>query len=432
MNSYDKNNFIGLIPLIIFLILYLSIGIITNNFNSMPLMIGIIIASIISIIIPNKDKKINIEKRINIFCKGGGQKDLILMVIIFLMAGGFYGIAKKMNAVNSVTNLGLSILPTRLILPGLFIIGCIISFAMGTSMGTVAALMPIAISLSLRTHSNILIFCGTVIGSAMFGDNLSMISASVIAANKTQNVNQNEKLKTNLLMIAPAWIFNIFLLSIYPIQNIKIYSSSYHYNIIDLFPYIIVIILSFSGLNVLSVLFFGIISGIIIGVYHGNFGIIQSMNIIHKGMLSMEDMALIAILVGGLVEVMGYLGGINWLLTALTKKVKNAKGGELAIACLVSLLDIITTNDTISIITAGPLAKDISNKYKIAPKRTASILTTFSCIFNGIIPYGGQLLVAGGLAKISPIKIVPYSWYCLLMLLSSTLFIIIKKNKVVN
>ena len=422
-----QGSFWGLVPLLVFLVLYVITGITTNNFNSMPLMIGIMIASAIALLMPKAGvkKQLSFTEKVTKYCTGGGDNGLILMVIIFLMAGGFYGVSKSMHAVDAVTNLGLSILPLKLILPGLFVIGCIISFAMGTSMGTVAALMPIAVSLALKTHGNMALFCGTIVGSAMFGDNLSMISASVIAADRTQDVQAAAKFKTNFLMIFPALVINIILLAMQPLGKNVHLSGDYHYDIVNLLPYVVVIVLSFTGMNVLPVLTIGMLTGIVIGVWHGNFSLIKSMTIIHNGMLSMEDMALIAILVGGLVALMDYLGGIDWILNLLTRRVKSSRGGEFAIASLVSLLDIITTNNTISIITAGPLAKDISERFNIPPARTASNLATFSCIFNGLIPYGGQLLVAGGLAGISPIKIVPYSWYCLLMLASSIIFILI-------
>lgn len=429
-NKQSKGSFWGLVPLLTFLVLYIITGISTHNFNSMPLMIGIFIASAVALMMRKKGEKerTTFAQRITKYCIGGGDDGLILMVIVFLLAGGFYGVSKGMHAVDAVTNLGLDILPAKLILPGLFVIGCVISFAMGTSMGTVAALMPIGVSLALKMHGNMALFCGTVVGSAMFGDNLSMISASVIAATRTQDVSMMEKFKTNIAMLLPAIILNIGLLAMQPIGKVAL--GGYHpYDLVNLLPYILVIILSFTGMNVLLVLTLGILTGIVIGVLHDDFSLVKSMTVVHQGMMSMEDMALIAILVGGLVALMDYLGGVDWIINVLTRKIKTAKGGEFAIAALVSLLDIITTNNTVSIITAGPLAKDIGQRFKIAPPRIASDLVTFSCAFNGLIPYGGQLLVAAGLAGISPMQIVPYSWYCLLMLVSSSIFIMMSRRQ---
>ena len=429
--KHGKGSFWGLVPLLTFLVLYIITGVSTQNFNSMPLMIGILIASAVALMMHRKGEidRTTFAERVTKYCVGGGDDGLILMVIVFLLAGGFYGVSKGMHAVDAVTNLGLDILPVKLILPGLFVIGCIISFAMGTSMGTVAALMPIGVSLALKIHGNMALFCGTVVGSAMFGDNLSMISASVIAATRTQDVSMMKKFKTNIAMLLPAIIVNLVLLAMQPVGQGVHLSGNHPYDLLNLLPYILVIVLSFTGMHVILVLTLGILTGVAIGVFHGDFSLVKSMTVIHNGMISMEDMALIAILVGGLVALMDYLGGIDWIINALTRKIKSAKGGEFAIAGLVSLLDIITTNNTVSIITAGPLAKDIGDQFGISAPRIASDLVTFSCAFNGLIPYGGQLLVAAGLAKISPMQIVPYSWYCLLMLASSIGFILLSRGR---
>ncbi|WP_283601935.1 Na+/H+ antiporter NhaC family protein [Ligilactobacillus aviarius] len=429
--KHGKGSFWGLVPLLTFLVLYIITGVSTQNFNSMPLMIGILIASAVALMMHRKGEidRTTFAQRVTKYCVGGGDDGLILMVIVFLLAGGFYGVSKGMHAVDAVTNLGLDILPVKLILPGLFVIGCIISFAMGTSMGTVAALMPIGVSLALKIHGNMALFCGTVVGSAMFGDNLSMISASVIAATRTQDVSMMKKFKTNIAMLLPAIIVNLVLLAMQPVGQGVHLSGNHPYDLLNLLPYILVIILSFTGMHVILVLTLGILTGVAIGVFHGDFSLVKSMTVIHNGMMSMEDMALIAILVGGLVALMDYLGGIDWIINALTRKIKSAKGGEFAIAGLVSLLDIITTNNTVSIITAGPLAKDIGDQFGISAPRIASDLVTFSCAFNGLIPYGGQLLVAAGLAKISPMQIVQYSWYCLLMLASSIGFILLSRDR---
>ena len=429
--KHGKGSFWGLVPLLTFLVLYIITGVSTQNFNSMPLMIGILIASAVALMMHRKGEvdRTKFAERVTKYCVGGGDDGLILMVIVFLLAGGFYGVSKGMHAVDAVTNLGLDILPVKLILPGLFVIGCIISFAMGTSMGTVAALMPIGVSLALKIHGNMALFCGTVVGSAMFGDNLSMISASVIAATRTQDVSMMKKFKTNIAMLLPAIIVNLVLLAMQPVGQGVHLSGNHPYDLLNLLPYILVIVLSFTGMHVILVLTLGILTGVAIGVFHGDFSLVKSMTVIHNGMMSMEDMALIAILVGGLVALMDYLGGIDWIINALTRKIKSAKGGEFAIAGLVSLLDIITTNNTVSIITAGPLAKDIGDQFGISAPRIASDLVTFSCAFNGLIPYGGQLLVAAGLAKISPMQIVPYSWYCLLMLVSSIGFILLSRDR---
>lgn len=435
MEEKIKGSFLGLIPLIVFLVIYMFSGLYTGSFENMPLMVGILIASGVALLLNNKKaEKKNFETRVDMYCEGGGEKTLILMVLIFILAGAFSGVASKMGAVSSIVNIGLSIIPPNLILPGLFIIGCILSFAMGTSMGTVSALMPIAIDIANKTDINMPLIAGVVVGSAMFGDNLSFISDTTIAATRTQEVSMKSKFQENILMVLPAIIVNFILLVFHPVGAIDLGNHS-DFSIINIIPYITVIGLSLVGINVVITMSISVIVAMLIGIFNGSFTFVESFKIIHNGMLGMEDMAVIAIFVGGLVALMKYLGGIDWLLYTLSKNTKTSKGGELSIAALVSLIDVSTTNNTISIIAAGPIAANIADKFGISRKRTASILDLFSSAFNGISPFAGQLLVAGGLAKISPISIMPYVWYCILMIIFGIIEIIIgyphffKKNK---
>lgn len=282
-----------------------------------------------------------------------------------------------MHASDSITNFCLSILPSSMVLPGLFLIGCILSFSMETSMGTVSALMPIAISLANATGFNMALVCGVVVGGSMFGDNLSFISDTTIAVTRTQDIPMRDKFKANMLMVLPAVIITLILLALQTTGGSFAVVKG-EYNIVNMLPYVIVIALSLLGANVITVMSTGVLVGVIIGVMHGDFTLIGSLAIIHEGMTWMEDMSLIAILVGGLVVLMNYLGGIDWLLYNLTKKTKTTRGAELSIAALVSLIDISTTNNTISIITEGPIARDIADEYNIPRARTASILDLFS------------------------------------------------------
>ncbi|WP_137665808.1 Na+/H+ antiporter NhaC family protein [Enterococcus hulanensis] len=425
-----KGNFMGMLPLLIFLALYMFTGLSTGSFENMPLMIGITIACAIALIMNKKDEKISFDEKVAIFCKGAGESTLILMVIIFLLAGAFYGVANEMHAVDSVSNLGLSILPSNMILPGIFLIACLLSFAMGTSMGTVAALAPIAIDIAEKTNSNVALLCGIVVGGAMFGDNLSFISDTTIAATRTQEVSMKSKFKANILIVLPAVLINLILLSLQKIDTSAITEGTYQYDLVNILPYILVIVLSLVGMNVINVMTLGVLSGLAIGLLHGDFGLTGFMKTVHEGMMSMQDMALIAVLVGGLVALMKHLGGIDWLLYNLTKGVKTRRGAEFSIAALVSLIDIATTNNTISIIAAGPLAKDIADRFDISRSRTASILDLFASAFNGLLPYAGQLLVVGGLAGVSPVSIMPYNWYSMLMIVAGSLSIILQVPKV--
>ncbi|OEJ13655.1 sodium:proton antiporter [Brachyspira hampsonii] len=424
MEEENKGSFLGLIPLIIFLAIYMFSGLYTGSFENMPLMVGILISSGAALLLNKKSDKKKFETKVDMYCEGGGEKTLILMVLIFILAGAFSGAASKMGAVSSIVNMGLSIIPANLILPGIFVIGCILSFSMGTSMGTVSALMPIAIDLANKTNINMPLIAGVVVGSAMFGDNLSFISDTTIAATRTQEVSMKSKFQENIFMVLPAIIVNIILLMFQPVGTIDIGNHS-NFSIINIIPYIAVIGLSLSGINVVITMSISIIIAIIIGIFNGSFTLVESFKIVHNGMMGMEDMAIIAVFVGGLVALMKHLGGIDWILYTLSKNTKTSKGGELSIAALVSLIDISTTNNTVSIIAAGPIAANIADKFGISRKRTASILDLFSSAFNGISPFAGQLLVAGGLAKISPISIVPYVWYCILMIIFGIIEIII-------
>lgn len=426
MSSAKKGSFKGLMPLIIFVVLYVITGVVTGKFDSMPLLVGIIIATVISFVFspPEGTEKLSFDQKVITFCKGGGEPTLIMMVVIFILAGAFQGVASEMGAVSSVTNLGLSILPGKMILPGIFVIGCILSFAMGTSMGTIIALMPVAVNVAVKTGVNPALMAGVVVGGAMFGDNLSFISATAIASAQTQNVTQREKFKLNIITYLPAIVINIVLLALYPIKDIAI-SSSYDYNLVEIIPYVLVIVLSLAGMNVMPVMLVGVCSGIVIGVISGDFGLIGSMEFVQKGMAGMEDMAIIAVFVGGLVEVMKYLGGIQWLMDTLGKRTKSKKGAEMSIGLLVTLLCVATTNNTIAIITVGPLATEIGERFNLARARVAAILSMFGTHIQGVIPYAGQLLVAGGMAKVSPVEVMPWVWYCYLTLIFSILFVVL-------
>lgn len=417
-----KGSFMGLLPLVIFLVVYFAMGIGTGDFGNFPLMIGIFLASGISLFMksPVAEKKSFTEKMV-MFCKGGGDDTLILMVIIYMLAGAFYGVASGMHATDTVTNIGISILPANMILPGLFLIGCILSFSMGTSMGTVAALMPIGIDIASKTGVSVALVSGIVVGGAMFGDNLSFISDTTIAATTTQGIGNKEKFKANIFMVGPAVIITVVALALYPIDATKI-SAGGAINFVNLVPYILIIALSLAGMHAVMAM---TISVMVIGVFHGDFSFVKSFTVVHEGMQGMQDMAVIAIFVGGLVAIMQYLGGIDWLLNKLAKGMKSKVGAELSIAALVSLVDVATTNNTISIIAVGPIAKDISEEFDIAPARTASILDLFSSAFNGLTPYAGQLLTAGAMAKIAPVTIMPYVWYDILMIIFGVIFIVI-------
>ncbi|MCY6356166.1 Na+/H+ antiporter NhaC family protein [Clostridium sp. ZS2-4] len=421
-NQENRNSFLGLTPLLLFLVILMGTGIITKSFTNMPILVAFIFVLAYSLCLNRKGEKLSLDEKVEIFSRGGGEPTIILMVIIFILAGAFYSVANAMGAVEATVNLGLSILPTKAILPGIFLIGCVISFAMGTSMGTVTALTPIAIGMSQQTGISLPLIVGTVVGGAMFGDNLSFVSDTTIAATRTQGVELRDKFKMNGLIVLPAVIVTLIILAFIPIGSAAIKVGPY--SLLRVLPYISIIIFALIGLNVMAVLAIGILTGSVLGLALGSFNFVELLGFIQRGFGWMQDLSLIAIVIGGIVALMDYYGGIGFLLDKVTSKVKTKKGAELGIAALASLIDLATANNTIAIVTAGPLAKDITKEYDIDPRRTASLLDIFSSAFQGIVPYGGQILVAAGLAKLSPVQLVPYSIYSMLMIIFGILAIV--------
>ncbi|MFC6253699.1 Na+/H+ antiporter NhaC family protein [Secundilactobacillus hailunensis] len=417
-----KGNFVGLLPLLFFLVLYISSGVLTGSFDNMPLLVAMMLASIVAFLLKGDNKQDTFNDKLTVYFKGAGQETMILMIIIFLLAGAFYYVTKSMHAVETITDIGLTYLPKSFLVPGVFILGCILSFAMGTSMGTVAALMPIAASIAQMAHISMPLMAGVVVSGAMFGDDLSLISGSAIVSAKTQGVTIFDKFKTNAIMVIPAVLITIALLMTVHVGDANVGGlGTIHW--LDILPYIVVIALSFMNINVLIVLLMGIVTATVIGISAGSFDFIGALDSIHKGMLSMADISLISIVVGGLAALMTHMGGIQWLLDKITKHAHGALGGKFAVAFLILLLDLITTNNTVSIMIAGPISKDLSDTYQISKSYTASILDVFSCVGQGLIPYGGQLLMAGAIAQVSAASIVPYSWYCMVLGVVSVLFL---------
>ena len=403
-----KGSFLGLVPLLIFLLIYASTGIFTDKIDNMPLLVAFTITAAIALCLnsPNKEK-INFEQRVEIFCKGAGDSTILLLVIIFLLAGAFYSVTDAMGGVKSMVNLGLTLLPLKMLLPGLFIIGCILSFAMGTSMGTVSALTPIAVGIANETGISLPLICGVVVGGAMFGDNLSFISDTTIAATRTQEVEMKDKFKVNFLIVLPAVILNIIVLSFIGGKGVQ--GAVYEYSLLNLIPYVSIIVLALIGINVIIVLTIGVVLGLIIGLINNSFTFIEMFSVVQRGMGWMENMAVISLIIGGVVAIMQYLGGVDYLLENLTKKIKSKKGAEFGISILVSLLC---------------LAKDIADKFSVDRRRVAGLLDMFSSAFQGLMPYAGQILVPAGIAQISPVSIVPYSWYSMFMIVMGILAII--------
>lgn len=412
MEETKKGNAWALIPLIIFVGMFLGVVIITGDFTTMPLNVAILVATIVGLVLNRKE---SFQKKVEIFTKGAGHSNIILMMLIFLLAGAFSQTTEDMGGVKSTVNLGLSLIPENLIIVGLFVICMFVSLSMGTSVGTVAAIAPVGFGLSQATDVSAAITMATVVGGAMFGDNLSMISDTTIAAVRTQKTKMSDKFKVNIKIVLPGAIITVIVLWFLTNGAQIDASKSYDYDLIKVVPYLFVLILALFGVNVIIVLIGGIILSAIIGLFYGTFDWIGLLNSISKGIIGMEDIAIIALLIGGLVALIQHNGGITWLLNFVRNRVKSKRGAELGIAGLVSVADISTANNTISILMAGSLAKDISDEYGVDPRKSASILDMFASCFQGLLPYSPQLIAAAGVASISPFELVPYAIYPMIL-----------------
>ena len=418
-----KSNFIGLLPLVFFIIIYVLTGIYTDNFSSMPLLVAFSLSVVVALFIQVRGQKTTFEEKMNIFTKAAGDSDIIMMVLIFLLAGAFYSVTDQMGAVSSIVNLGLSVIPSNKVLVGIFLIACVLSFAMGTSMGAITALAHIGLGIAEQVGGNPALIMATVVGGSMFGDNCSFVSDTTIAACRTQGVTLKEKFKCNIITVLPALIGTIILLGIIPFGNGAETAVS-EYSLINIIPYVLIIVAALSGLHVMGVLGLGVVSGIFIGFMNGSLDYLSALETVQRGMGWMQNLGMISIVVSGLVGLMKHYGGIQYLLEKITAHSNGIFGGQMGIAALVSLITLATTNNTIGILTAGTIAKDISDKYSIDKAQTASLLDICACSMNGLMPYAGQLLMVAGLAKISPISIMPYAFYPMMMLVMAIISII--------
>lgn len=426
-NEIKKGNPFALLPLGVFLVLFIGSGVITGDFYKMPALVAFIIAGAIALLF---NTKVSLDEKLNIFCKGAGDTNIILMVVIFLLAGAFSSVAKSMGGVDSTVNLSLSILPSNLLIPGLFIIACFISISMGTSVGTIAALAPIGLGIAQKTSIPVALIMGAVVGGAMFGDNLSIISDTTIAAVRTQGCELKDKFKVNFLIVLPGAIITVILLSVVTSGYTTNLSGGSEYELIKVVPYILVLIGAICGVNVFVLLGGGVLFAGTIGLITKSFDVFGFIEAISTGMAGMYELSLLCVIIGGVVSLIKFNGGIDYVLYFITSKINSKKGAEFGIAVLVSVIDLCTANNTIAIVTAGPLAKDIANQYGIDSKRTASILDIFSSCWQGVIPYGAQILTAAGVAGISPVEIIPYLYYPGLMFVCGMVSIIFSNTSI--
>ena len=392
----------ALSPLLVFLCLYLVTSILVNDFYKVPITVAFLVSSCYAIAIT---KGLKLDQRIYQFSVGAANKNILLMIWIFILAGAFAHSAKQMGAIDATVNLTLRILPDNLLLAGIFIAACFISLSIGTSVGTIVALTPVAVGLAEKTEIALPFMVAVVVGGSFFGDNLSFISDTTIASTKTQECVMRDKFRINSMIVVPA---AIIVLGIYIFQGLSITAPTQIQTIewIKVIPYIIVLGTAVAGMNVMLVLIIGILTSGIIGIATGSFGIAMG-----TGITGMGELIIITLLAGGMLETIRYNGGIDFIIRKLTRHVNGKRGAELSIAALVSIANLCTANNTIAIITTGPIARDIARKFHLDRRKTASILDTFSCLIQGIIPYGAQMLIAAGLANISPISIIGNLYY---------------------
>lgn len=420
-----KNRIWALLPFVVFLVFFAGAGIISNDFYSMPAYVAFIIALFVAFL---QNRKVSFDEKLKIVAKGTGDVNIITMVLIFLVAGAFSGIVSAAGGVESTVNLGLSVLPPNLMVVGLFVIGCFISLSMGTSVGTVTALAPIALGVATQTGFPVAICAAATVGGAMFGDNLSIISDTTIAAVRTQGCEMRDKFKQNFLIVLPAAIIAII---IYFVQtsNMTATTEVGDFAVIEVIPYIVVLIGALVGLNVFLVLFIGIILSMFVGIYNGSFTLMESFGIIGNGMTAMFEISIISIIVACMVSLIKENGGISLIIETIEKTVKGKKGAELGMGILVLLVDFCTANNTVAIVMAGPVAREIAEKFGVDKKRAASILDIFASVGQGLIPYGAQLLTAAALCGITPLEIIPSLYYPILMLVCVLLFIFFRPQK---
>ena len=397
----------ALSPLIVFLCLYLITSIVMNDFYKVPITVAFLVSSCYAIAITHGVK---LDQRIYQFSMGAANKNILLMIWIFILAGAFARSAKAMGAIDATVNLTLQILPDNLLLAGIFLAACFISLSIGTSVGTIVALTPVAVGLADKTGIAIPFMVAVVVGGSLFGDNLSFISDTTIAATKTQGCDMKDKFRVNSLIVVPA---AIVVLLIYVWKGIGVTELTHTPAIewIKVIPYLIVLATAIAGLNVFIVLTLGIVATGIIGIATGSFDLFDCFAAMGDGIIGMGELIIITLLAGGMLELIRYNGGISYIIRGLTRRVNGKRGAEFSIAGLVSIANLCTANNTIAILTTGPIAKDIATRFKLDPRKSASILDTFSCFIQGIIPYGAQLLMAAGLANISPISIVGNLYY---------------------
>ena len=426
MEKENKGRAIALLPIGVFLIIFLGAGIVFEDFYAMPAIVAFLIALFVAFL---QNKELSFNKKIEVIAKGVGEENIITMSLIFLCAGGFSGAVTAAGGVDSTVNLGLSLIPAHFAVAGLFLIGCFISVSMGTSMGTIAALAPIAVGISEKTGFALSICIGAVVCGAMFGDNLSMISDTTIAAVKTQGCEMKDKFKANFFIVLPAAIITVLIFWLATRNMSFQLEENLNYSLWEVLPYMVVLLGALIGINVFVVLISGIVISLIVGVSMGHIALSEMFQVVGSGVTSMYDITVISIIVACIVSLVKEHGGIQFILNLIKSNINGRRGAEFGIALLALFVDACTANNTVAIVMTGPIAKEISEEFDVDPRRSASLLDMFTSVGQGIIPYGAQLLSAATLTGLTPLQIIPNLYYPLLMGVCGVLAIIFRPQR---
>ena len=420
-----KKGLIALSPLMVFVLFYLVTSIIAGDFYKIPITVAFLVSSCYAIIISGGKP---LMQRINTYSRGAATEQMMLMIWIFILAGAFAYSAKMMGSIDATVNLTLSLLSPQMLLAGMFLAACFISLSIGTSVGTIAALVPIAAGVANETGTDVAMMTAIIVGGSFFGDNLSFISDTTIMATQTQGCRLSDKFRVNSFIVAPA---AVVILIIYLIMGQGVSAPAHVASVewVKVIPYLTVLVSAIIGMNVMGVLMMGLLLTGIIGILTGTFDIYGWFGAMGEGILSMGELIIVTMMAGGMLELIREQGGIDFLIRLLTRRVNSKRGAELSIAVLVTLVDICTANNTVAILTVGGISKQIGDRYGVDNKKCASILDTFSCIVQGVIPYGAQLLIAAGLASLNPVSIVPYLYYPLVLGIVALLSILFRYPK---
>lgn len=402
-----KKGIIALSPIVVFILFYLVTSIIAGDFYKIPITVAFMISSIYAIAVFTGRP---LMQRINNYSRGAATEQMMLMIWIFVLAGAFAHSAKQMGSIDATVNLALSLLPPQMIFAGMFLAACFISLSIGTSVGTIAALTPIAVGLAQETGVDLAMMTAIIVGGSFFGDNLSFISDTTIMATQTQGCRLSDKFRVNAFIVMPAAL--VILVAYYFLgQDTMAPQQIPAVEWVKVIPYLTVLVTAVCGMNVMAVLTIGIVLCGIIGIFTGSFDLYGWFGAMGDGIMSMGELIIVTMMSGGMLELIKQQGGIDFIINQLTRRVSSKRGAELSIATLVSLVDVCTANNTVAILTVGDIAKQIGDRYGVDNKKCASILDTFSCTVQGLIPYGAQLLIAAGLASVNPVAILPYLYY---------------------